>query len=321
MAGAPPAVVVRRAGSGAPPAPPASGEAGLRRGGVEPVAAALAPAGAGGALRAHWPEYAIEAAGLAAFMVAACAVATLLEHPASPVRQALPDPRLRRVPTGLAMGLTAVALIYSPWGRRSGAHFNPALTLAFWRLGKVRGWDAAFYALAQVAGGLAGVGIAWLGVGGALADPRVRFAATVPGPAGAGAAFAAELGMTFVLMSVVLLVSNRPGLARWTGLCAAALVALYIVVEAPLSGMSLNPARSVGSAAWAAAWPGLWVYLTAPPLGMLLAAETYARAAGRAAVRCAKLRHDGAARCIFRCGYEPGMPGMPPSGAPGRGAA
>ncbi|HZS33209.1 MAG TPA: aquaporin [Methylomirabilota bacterium] len=320
MTGPPPAVAVRRAGPVTPAGAPASGDEGSRRGGVELAAAASAPAGARVALGAHWPEYAIEAAGLAAFMVVACAVATLLEHPASPVRQALPDPRVRRVPIGLAMGLTAVALIYSPWGRRSGAHFNPALTLAFWRLGKVRGWDAAFYPLAHFAGGLAGVGVAWLGLGAALADARVRFAATVPGPAGAGVAFAAELGMTFVLMAVVLVVSNRPGLARWTGLSAAALVALYIVLEAPLSGMSLNPARTVGSAVWAGAWPALWVYLTAPPLGMLLAAEAYARAAGAAGVRCAKLQHDGDGRCIFRCGYDFG-PAGPRSTAPGREAA
>jgi aquaporin Z len=64
-------------------------------------------------------------------MLAACAAATVLEHPASPLRQALGPPLLRRGLMGLAMGLTALGLIYSRWGRRSGAHFNPATTLAF----------------------------------------------------------------------------------------------------------------------------------------------------------------------------------------------
>jgi aquaporin Z len=67
------------------------------------------------ALTRHWPEYVIEAAGLGLFMVSACLFTVLLYHPASPAAQALPDPLVRRVLTGLAMGLTAIGLIYSPW--------------------------------------------------------------------------------------------------------------------------------------------------------------------------------------------------------------
>jgi len=245
----------------------------------------------------------IEAAALALFMVSACLFATLLEHPNSPVRRAVTDAMLRRIPMGLAMGATAAAVIYSRWGQRSGAHLNPAVTLTFWRLGRVKGWDAVFYVVAQFAGGIAGVGAAAAGLGAAVAHPAVNYAATVPGDGGPGVAFAAELLMTFVLMTVVLLVSNRPGLNRFTGLCAAALVASYIVVEAPLSGMSLNPARTVGSAVHAELWTGLWVYLTAPLLGMLAAAQLYVATRGRHAVRCAKLHHENSERCIFRCGY------------------
>src|SRR5262245_45066345 len=106
-----------------------------------------------GAVREHWPEYLAEAAGLGLFMISACLFGTLLGHPESPVVRALPDPIARRVLMGLAMGLTAIGLIYSPWGQRSGAHFNPATTLAFWRLGKLAPMDAAFYALFQVLGG------------------------------------------------------------------------------------------------------------------------------------------------------------------------
>jgi aquaporin Z len=245
----------------------------------------------------------MEAAGLGLFMVSACLFATLLEHPDSPGRRTIADGMLRRIPMGLAMGATAVAIVYSRWGQRSGAHLNPAVTLTFWRLGKVRGWDAAFYVAAQFAGGIAGVGVAAAALGPRLAHPAVNYAATVPGSAGLGVAFLAELLMTFVLMTVILAVSNRPDLNRFTGLCAAALVACYIVVEAPLSGMSLNPARTVGSAAHAGVWTGLWVYLTAPLVGMLAAAQLHVATRGRLAVRCAKLHHENAQRCIFRCGY------------------
>lgn len=255
------------------------------------------------ALARAWPEYLMEAAGLGTFMLSACVFATLLEYPAWPVRQALADPFLRRALIGIAMGLTAVGIIYSPWGQRSGAHLNPSVTLTFWRLGKVEVWDAAFYVMAQFAGGLTGVLIAGCIVGNPVAEPPVSYAATAPGPAGAGVAFLAEMAISFVLMWVVLAVSNTRDLARFTGLCAGALVATYITFEAPLSGMSMNPARTLASAVPARMWTALWVYFTAPPLGMLLAAEVYLRLRGARGVICAKLHHTNRTRCIFRCGY------------------
>ena len=109
------------------------------------------------ALQRHWPEYLIEGAELGLFMISACLFVALLEYPASPVHQLLPDPTLRRVLVGMAMGATAIAIIYSPIGQRSGAHFNPAVTLTFWRLSKVEHWDAFFYGLFQFIGGTIGV--------------------------------------------------------------------------------------------------------------------------------------------------------------------
>src|SRR5207237_5064215 len=83
--------------------------------------------------------------GLGAFLFSACFFAVLLEHPASPVRAAIPSALERRALMGLAMGLTAILLIYSPPGKRSGAHLNPSVTLAFLRLGRLPLWDAALY--------------------------------------------------------------------------------------------------------------------------------------------------------------------------------
>jgi len=254
------------------------------------------------ALRGHWPEYAMEAAGLGSFMMAAVILTVLLYHPASPLAGVAAEPVARRACMGLAMGLTAVALIYSPWGRRSGAHLNPAVTLTFFRLRKIAGWDALFYTVAQTAGGLAGMLLAVTLTRGLVVHPSVRYAATVPGAGGAGVAFVAETLISFGLMAVVLHVSNDARLMRFTGLCAGTLVATWITLEAPLSGMSMNPARSFASAVPGHVWTAFWVYLTAPPLGMLLAAELHARL-GRRPVHCAKLDHGGRGRCIFRCGY------------------
>jgi len=258
----------------------------------------------GEALARHWPEYLIEAWGLGLFMVSACVLGTLLGYPGSPAVHALPDPFARRVVMGLAMGLTAVALIYSPWGQRSGAHFNPATTLMFWRLGKVAAADAVFYVAAQTVGGIAGVLVSAAIVGDPLGDPAVLYVATLPGPAGTTAAFVAELVISFILMSVVLRVSNTANQARLTGLFAGALIAIYIAVEAPISGMSMNPARTLASAIGASTWTAFWIYLLAPPLGMLLAAHAYVSRRGIARVFCAKLHHGNGQRCIFRCRHS-----------------
>lgn len=259
-----------------------------------------------GHLRGHWPEYLAEGCGLGLFMVAAALAASALELPSSPVRHAVQSPLLRRGLMGLAMGGTAAALVYSPRGRRSGAHINPAVTLVFWRLSKVASWDAAFYVVSQFTGGLAGLAFAGAVLGGRLSDPAVNFALTQPGGARVWQAFAAEMAMSFVLMGSVLVVSTQPGLSRFTGLVVAGLLVLFISVEAPVSGMSLNPARSFASAASAWQWEGFWVYFGAPVLGMMGAAELYVRARGTHRVLCAKLHHDSPRRCIFRCGYRKG---------------
>lgn len=252
---------------------------------------------------AHGLEYAAEAWGLSLFMMSACFFGALLEYPASPVHQALPVPWGRRALMGLAMGSTAILNIYAPWGRRSGAHFNPAVTLAFWRLGKVATVDVAGYLAAQVLGAAAGVALMAQLLPTALADPAVRYVATVPGAWGSGIAWLAEALIAGGLLWAVLTVSNSARWTRWTGIVAGSLVALYITVEAPVSGMSMNPARSLASALFAGTWTPLWIYLTAPLAGMSGAAAAYAGWQGAPPVFCAKLSPHGAARCIFRCRY------------------
>src|SRR5258705_7545290 len=127
-------------------------------------------------LAGHLPEYLMEALGLGLFMVSAGLISTALEAPASWLRASIADGGARRALAGLAMGLTAIGLIYSPWGRRSGAHLNPAVTLAFLRLNKMRSLDALAYIFAQFTGGLAGVFVARLLLGPGFTSPPVPWA-------------------------------------------------------------------------------------------------------------------------------------------------
>jgi aquaporin Z len=256
------------------------------------------------ALRSHWPEYLIEGWALGTFMIAAGVVATLLGSPASPVGMTITNPMLRNVVAGVAMGMTAIALIHSPWGKRSGAHMNPAVTLTFLRLGKTHGWDAVFFIAAQTFGGTVGVLIVAALFGSAFTDAPVNYAATMPGTGGPWIAFIAELLISGALMFVILTLSGIARLARFTGYAAGCLVALYISFESPLSGMSMNPARTFASAVPGMRWDNFWIYLCAPLLGMLAGAQLYLSVRGVQRLACAKLLHPNDERCIH-CGYEP----------------
>jgi aquaporin Z len=257
-------------------------------------------------LKNHWPEYLIEGTCLAVFMVSAFTFGTILEHPASPIHQVLGNPVLRRFFMGLAMGSTAIAIVYSPWGKRSGAHINPSTTLTFLRLGKIDTCDAIFYVAAQFIGGSIGAVSAAIALSAWASHPAVNYVVTMPGVAGAFAALIAEMTIAFILMSVVLQVSSTPKLQRFTGLCAGILVAIYITVEAPISGMSMNPARTFASALPAHYWAHLWIYFVGPVIGMSAAAELYLRTWGVSTALCAKLHHENTQRCIF-CGKPAGV--------------
>jgi aquaporin Z len=253
-------------------------------------------------LISHWREYAAEAIALGIFMISASLFTTVLEHYRSPLQSLVPDPFTRRALMGLAMGLTATAIIYSPIGARSGAHMNPSVTLAFARLGRVARTDALIYIVAQFAGGLLGMLVAHGALGELLAEPAVEFAATRPGNAGELAAVAGELAISFLVMSVLLRVAAHPKTMRWTGAVAGLLVMMNITFEAPFSGMSMNPARSLAPAVLSGRYDGLWIYFLVPPLAMIAAAELFRRRA--AAMPCAKLNHPDHVPCIF-CGHQP----------------
>ncbi len=261
------------------------------------------PLGPAAAFRAHWPEYLMEAAALGLFMISAGVFTTWIDGLHSFLPAAHGWAGVRRAVIGVAMGGTATGLIYSPWGRRSGAQMNPAITLAFLRLGRIPPWDAAYYVLFQFLGGLAGVGLTAWALGAPFTQPPVHFVVTVPGPAGAGAAFAGEFIIGAVMMGMIAAVSNRVGWARYTGLLAGGLIFLFVTFESPYSGFGMNPARTVASAWPSGTWTAGWIYFIAPTAGMLLAAEAAVRLPRRTPIRCCKLHHRSDRPCIF-CGQR-----------------
>jgi len=234
------------------------------------------------------------------YLFLTCLFATLLQHPASPIRHLLPNAIIRRACFGISVGATIVGIILTPWGKQSGGHLNPATTFTFYRLGKLEFWDAIFYGVAQFVGATVGVVIATLLLHGAPGNPTIRYAATLPGIYGAGVAFTAEVVISFVLMLTVLSASNHNSFSRYTPYFVGALYAIFITLETPFSGMSMNPARTFGSAFRGHYWHDLWVYFLAPTLGMLLAAEFFLWVRGDIGPYCAKLYHASDTRCIFR---------------------
>lgn len=232
------------------------------------------------ALRQHWRHYLVEAGGIMVFLTFSSLAAVLCHHPASAVARALGEQEwVQRIGVGLVVGALIVAMAYSPWGKRSGAHFNPAVTLGFWQLGHIGTADALWYVLAQFAGGLvAGAGMYWA-LGPWFGHPSIHYNTTRPleGAQGWAVALGAEVLISSLLMLGLLWSMHSAQGKKWTGALAGLLLAVFVVVESPLSGMSLNPARTLGSAVAAGEAPHLWLYFLGPLGAMWATAEAFRR--------------------------------------------
>ena len=247
-------------------------------------------------------EYAAEFAGTALLLLVGLSAVCADFGARSPVVSAIPDSNLRRLITGVIFAGSATAIVYSPLGRRSGGHLNPAVTLAFLRLGKIAPRSAAIYVAVQIAGALAGAAVVlaiWRGWA-----TSVNVGATVPKDGGAAAAVAAEAAVTFLLVSLILNFVDRPRLMPFTAAAAGSLVAFFVFVEAPVSGTSLNPARTLGPAVVGGTFTDVWIYFLGPVVGALLSVFAYRHR--RPGVACGKLFHVKAVECRFLdCQYTP----------------
>ena len=177
---------------------------------------------------------------------------------------------LGQVGVALAFGLVIAVMVYAV-GPISGGHFNPAVTLALWLVRELHGRRVPGYWLAQVAGALTAAVLLRATLGD-VAD----VGATQPSGSD-GEAFVWELVLTFFLLFVIAAVAtgDRPEAPVTAGIAVGGTIAMASLAGGPVSGASLNPARSLGPALVSGELDALWIYLTAPFVGAALGAFAY----------------------------------------------
>lgn len=248
----------------------------------------------------HWEEYRAELVGTAVNIFVGLSAVVFDFGQGLPMENLIPDKSIRLLITGLIFSGSGALFAISPLGKLSGGHINPSVTLAFWAHGKMHGQDAVGYIVAQFLGAILGA-ILMVSVWGKYAG-TVYNGMTLPG---AGYAlwfvFLAEVFITFLLvLSIFLFVCNHR-LMRWTPLMTWLLITAIVWQEAPISGTSLSPARSIGPAFVTGLWRDQWLYCIAPPLGALLAVAMFRLLSmGRRDVLTCKLCHVPHYRSIFK---------------------
>ena len=242
----------------------------------------------------HPVEWGCELLGTALLLLGGLSAVCLTMGAESPIRSQVPSESARLLITGVLFAGTGSLMALTPWGRRSGAHLNPAVTAAFWIQGKVHPHDVLGYVLAQALGAIAGTGAVAILWGATARD--VRLGATTPGRAlGDGQAVGLEGLMTAALVLMILLLTSDARTARWTPLGNLLLVAVLVWQLAPFTGTSLNPARSLGPDVLLPSMSSLWVYLLGPLSGSLAACGIFGLLRSRSTLT-AKLFHDPAYR-------------------------
>ncbi|HVU70288.1 MAG TPA: aquaporin [Ktedonobacteraceae bacterium] len=251
--------------------------------------------------RLHWPEYGSELLGTAFLVFIALSAVTFNLGPGSPLAVVLPNSSVRRLMAGLILAGSGPAVAISPPGKLSGGHLNPAISLAFWLQGKMHPHDLAWYLASQFLGAVLGAEVAVLVWRERAAS--VHNGVTAPGMGySTWGVFLFEMGLTCLLVLAIFLFLSSHRLMHWTPLMTWLLVAGIYWLAAPISGSSLNPARSFGPALVSWFWRDQWVYVAASPLGALLAVVLF-RLLNRVGLRdvlTAKLFHAPRYRCIFK---------------------
>jgi len=215
-----------------------------------------------------------EALGLGIFMISACFFSGLLFGKNGYFVSTF-SAFIRQSILGLMMGLTALYIFYSPFTSPSGSHINPAVTLAFLRVGKIDRRDAFFYIFFQFLGGTLTVYVMAALMGENLTAAPLYDVVTIPQKYGTIGAALTELIIAFIMMSMVLFTADHPVLKKYSRIIAGLLVCIFVIIAGPISGFGMNPARSFSSALPSNVWTSFWIYIIMPLAGMVGAAEVY----------------------------------------------
>jgi aquaporin Z len=234
-----------------------------------------------------WRVFAAELVGTALLVLVGLSLVILMFGAGSPVAAALPSEGGRRLVTGFLFGSTGALIALSPVGERSGAHINPAVTLAFRLFGKIDLPTTVGYIVAQLGGAILGALplLAWGAMG-----RSVAFGATLPG-AGypTGTVLLAEVLTTFTMVTLLIVFLGFRQIRPYTPALFPPLYAVMVYLESPISGTSTNPARSLGPAVVSGQWDGWWIYWAGPAIGSIVACLACSMLAKRITV--AKLYH------------------------------
>ncbi len=238
----------------------------------------------------HWAEWLSELAGTALLLLGGLSAVCLDFGRGSPMPHLIHSASLRLLHTGILFAGSGSLITISHLGRRSGAHINPSVTLAFWSSGHVSRSDLAGYLSAQFLGAVLGDGLVRLLWGGAAISVQDGLTRPQPG-LGAWPAAGIEALMTAILILVIFGFTSSAKTARYTPLALWVVIALLVWRGAPYTDCSLNPARSLGPAVIFGSFGQLWIYFVGPLAGALLAALAF-RVALRRRPLTAKLFHD-----------------------------
>ena len=244
-----------------------------------------------------WLVLRAELVGTAALVLVGLSLVILMFGEGSPIPSVLPSEGWRRWITGFMFGTTGALIALSPVGRRSGAHINPIVTLAFCLMGKLDLRTSLGYVVAQLAGAILGSLplLAW-----GVMGQSVAFGATIPGEGyRIGAVLLGEVVTTCAMVTLLCVFLGFRRLRPFTPMIFPILYAVMVYAESPISGTSTNPARSLGPALISGRWDDWWIYWVGPVIGSVVACVACSALAKRITV--AKLYHfDSDRDALFR---------------------
>lgn len=228
-----------------------------------------------------------EMIGVAVLLLVGLSLVIIMFGDGSPMARLIPELKIRQAITGFLFGGTGALISLTHVGKESGAHLNPVVTLSFGLFRKIDVRTTFIYILAQLTGAVLGAMplLLWGPLG-----KSISFGATMPGRGYTQQdALMGEIIVTFMFISLLIVFISFRFMRPYTPLLSPVFFAIMVPLEADVSGISTNPARSFGPAVISGHWDSWWIYVAGPVTGAVIACLLLSRMARRITV--AKLYH------------------------------